>query len=144
MAAVAAGAGTGAAGIGVGTGAAGAAGVGVGTGAAGVAGVGTDFPFRGVLVEYLLRGKKSLIRIFSSVDSDSESASSSFQKESLSGLMCLWVCLKETLPSPVGSFPFDLGMIWSCMALRPTLLSNCVSWRSSHMDDSSLSRISCS
>jgi hypothetical protein len=61
---------------GVGTEAAGAAGVGVGLEAAGI---GVDFPFRGVLVEYLLRGKKYLIRMFSSVDSDSESASSSFR-----------------------------------------------------------------
>jgi hypothetical protein len=107
-------------------------------------GIAVDFFFRGVLVEYLLQGKKSLIRIFSSVDSDSESASSFFRKESFSGLMCRWVCLKETLPSPAGSFPFGWGMIWSCMALRPTLLSSCVSRRSSHMDDSSLIWISCS
>jgi hypothetical protein len=37
------------------------------------AGVAVDFFFRGVLVEYLLRGKKSRIRMFSSVDSESDS-----------------------------------------------------------------------
>jgi hypothetical protein len=104
---------------------------------------GTDFFFWGVLVEYLLRGKKSLMRMLLSVDSDSLPPSS-FQKEFFLGLICWWVCQKETLPCPSGCFSFDLGRIWSCMALRLTLLSSCVSQRSSHRDDSSWIWASCS
>jgi hypothetical protein len=125
---------TGAAGTGALTGATGA---GVLAGAAEVRAF-----FRGVLAAYFDRGKNSLIRISSSVDSDP--LLSSFLKESFSGLMCRWVCLKETLPWPAGSFPFDWGRIWSCMALRPTLLSSWVSLRSSHKDDSSLIWAPCS
>jgi hypothetical protein len=64
--------------------AAGAAGAGVVVGA-----TGSGVAFRGVLVDSFDWGKKSLIQMFSSVDSNSDPLLSFFQKETPSGLMFL-------------------------------------------------------